>query len=140
MIFWSYVITKAFATNSLTKIFVWDVWFDGQIVCSKLEHLSNIDEMRNLQEQVKKAFCYQNFFWPFTVWINCFWKFSAFSFEFQKFFSITRTIFSQSRSEQFLNSTVYLVKCMTNSRPLAGPENSINLPCKRLSSLAFAFL
>ena len=28
--------------------------------------------MRNLQEQVKKAFCYQKLFWPFTVWINCF--------------------------------------------------------------------
>ena len=27
--------------------------------------------MRNLQEQVKKAFCYQTLFWPFTVWINC---------------------------------------------------------------------
>ena len=27
--------------------------------------------MRNLQEQVKKAFCYQKMFWPFTVWINC---------------------------------------------------------------------
>jgi hypothetical protein len=27
--------------------------------------------MRNLQEQVKKVFCYQNLFWPFTVWINC---------------------------------------------------------------------
>ena len=27
--------------------------------------------MRNLQEQIKKAFCYENFFWPFTVWINC---------------------------------------------------------------------
>ena len=27
--------------------------------------------MRNLQEQVKKAFCYQKFFWPFIVWINC---------------------------------------------------------------------
>ena len=28
-------------------------------------------DLRNLQEQVKKAFCYQKFFWPFTVWINC---------------------------------------------------------------------
>ena len=28
--------------------------------------------MRNLQEQVKKAFCYQKLFWPFTVWINYF--------------------------------------------------------------------
>ena len=27
--------------------------------------------MRNLQEQVKKAFCYQKLFWLFTVWINC---------------------------------------------------------------------
>ena len=27
--------------------------------------------MRNLQEKVKKAFCYQKLFWPFTVWINC---------------------------------------------------------------------
>ena len=27
--------------------------------------------MRNFQEQVKKAFCYQKLFWPFTVWINC---------------------------------------------------------------------
>ena len=28
-------------------------------------------DMRNLQEQVKNAFCYQKLFWPFTVWINC---------------------------------------------------------------------
>ena len=32
---------------------------------------SNILDMRNLQEQVKKTFCYQKLFWPFTVWINC---------------------------------------------------------------------
>ena len=31
----------------------------------------NLLDMRNLQEQVKKAFCYQKLFWPFTVWINC---------------------------------------------------------------------
>ena len=28
-------------------------------------------DLRNLQEQVEKAFCYQKLFWPFTVWINC---------------------------------------------------------------------
>ena len=28
-------------------------------------------KLRNLQEQVRKAFCYQKLFWPFTVWINC---------------------------------------------------------------------
>ena len=32
---------------------------------------SNLSNMRNLQEQVKKAFCYQKLFWPFTIWINC---------------------------------------------------------------------
>ena len=33
---------------------------------------SNFLDMRNLQEQVKKAFCYQKLFCSFTVWINCF--------------------------------------------------------------------
>ena len=32
---------------------------------------SNLLDMRNIQEQVKKAFCYQKLFWPLTVWINC---------------------------------------------------------------------
>ena len=32
---------------------------------------SNLLDMRNLQEQVEKAFCYQKLFWPFTAWINC---------------------------------------------------------------------
>ena len=27
--------------------------------------------MRNLQEQLKKAFCYIILFWPFTFWITC---------------------------------------------------------------------
>ena len=32
---------------------------------------SNFLDMINLQEQVKKALCYQKLFWPCTVWINC---------------------------------------------------------------------
>ena len=32
---------------------------------------SNLSDMRNLQEGVKKAFCYQKLFWPFTVRKNC---------------------------------------------------------------------
>ena len=32
---------------------------------------SNLLDMRNLQEHVKKAFCYQKLLWPFTVQINC---------------------------------------------------------------------
>ena len=52
--------------------------------------------MRNLQEQVKKAFCYQILFWPFTVRINCCsdlknsrpsaWNFKSFSRLLEQFF------------------------------------------------------
>ena len=34
-------------------------------------YCSNLFDMRNLQEQVKKSFCYQKLFPHFTVWINC---------------------------------------------------------------------
>ena len=36
-----------------------------------MSNCSNLWGMRNFQEQVKKVFCYQKLFWPFTVWINC---------------------------------------------------------------------
>ena len=63
---------------------------------------SNFLDVRNLQKQVKKAFCYQKLFWPFTVWINCSSDLKNFeNSKFQKFFSITRTIFSHSKSEQY---------------------------------------
>jgi hypothetical protein len=46
--------------------------FSIPIIFSNLNYnCSNLLDMRNLQKQVKKAFCYQNLFWPFTVWINC---------------------------------------------------------------------
>ena len=31
---------------------------------------SDFLDMRNLQEQIKKAFCYHKLFWPFTVRVN----------------------------------------------------------------------
>ena len=40
---------------------------------------SNLLDMRNIQKQVKKAFCYQRLFWPFTVWINCSSDFKLFA-------------------------------------------------------------
>ena len=40
-------------------------------------------------------------------WSQNFWKSLVFSFEFQKFFSITRTSFSHSRSAQFCNKIPY---------------------------------
>ena len=36
---------KTFETNSLKLIFVLDVWFGCDCVCSNIEHLSNIDEI-----------------------------------------------------------------------------------------------
>ena len=46
--------------------------FSIPIIFSNLNSsCSNLLDLRNLQEQVKKAFCYQKLFWPFTVWINC---------------------------------------------------------------------
>ena len=36
---------KTFATNSLKYKFMQDVWFGRDCVCSKIEHLSNIDEI-----------------------------------------------------------------------------------------------
>ena len=46
--------------------------FSIPIISSNFDfNCSNLSSLRNLQEQVKKAFCYQELFWPFTVWINC---------------------------------------------------------------------
>ena len=48
--------------------------------------------MKNLQVQVKKAFCYKKLFWPFTVWTNC-------SSDLKHFAN-----FSQSREHFFLTA------------------------------------
>ena len=40
------------------------------IFSNLIYNFSNVVEPRNLQEQVKKAFCYQKLFWPFTLQIN----------------------------------------------------------------------
>ena len=34
-------------------------------------NFANLLDLRNLQEQIKNAFCYQKLFWPFTVQTNC---------------------------------------------------------------------
>ena len=79
-----------------------DIFFNLNYNCS------NLLDLRNLWEQVKKAVCYQKLFCPFTVWINCFSDLKNFAnswpsaSNFKRIFSITKTIFSHSRSEQFL--------------------------------------
>ena len=63
--------------------------------------------MRNLQEQVKKALCYQKLFWPFTVWINCSSDLKIFAnsrpsaSNFKSFSRSLEHFFSYRRSEQF---------------------------------------
>ena len=96
-----------------TKLLNFPVDFWIPISFSNLNsNCSNLLDLRNLQEQFKKIFCYQKLFWPFTVWINCSsdLKMFAISLKFQKFFSITRTIFSRSRSEQFWWRNTKIVK------------------------------
>ena len=65
-------------------------------------------DLRNLQEQIKKVFCYQKLSWLFTVWIiQKFCKFSAFSLGILKFCSITRTFFLTVGQTNFGNKIPY---------------------------------
>ena len=46
--------------------------FKIPIIFSNLNYnCSNLLDLRNLQKQVKKAFCYQRYFWPLSVRTNC---------------------------------------------------------------------
>ena len=79
--FCSFILRKRFQTNNRIQRFgfLWTFLFSNFSFMfqnppkkSNLNsNCSNLLDMRNLQEQVKKAFCYQKMFWPFTVWINC---------------------------------------------------------------------
>ena len=51
--------------SNFSWMFLTPIFFQFKLNCS------NLLDMRNLQEQVKKAFCYHKLFWLFTVWTNC---------------------------------------------------------------------
>jgi hypothetical protein len=54
------------------KAFFWSIINIAIMIFSNSNsNCSNWLDLRILQEQVKKAFCYQKLFWPFTVRINC---------------------------------------------------------------------
>ena len=101
---------------------------------------SNLLDIRNHQEQVKKAFCYQKLFWPFTVWINYFsdrQNFCKFSLEFQTFFSITRTIFLNLGQNNVGNKILFFYfLCHFSGRQLwsanSGVPYSISTPKRHL--------
>ena len=62
------------------------VFLNPNIFSDLNANCSNLLDMRNLPEQVKKAFCYQKLFWPFTVWINCSSYLKCFSRTLEQFF------------------------------------------------------
>ena len=75
--------------------------------------------MRNLQEQVKKAFCYKKVFWAFTVWIN--------SSSDLKTFSNSRPSASQSLEHLFL----------TVGQNNFGNKNTITLGAKIVTKIKY---
>ena len=71
-------------------------------------------DLRNLQEQVKKAFCYQKLFWPFTVWINC--SSDLKFFENSRLSALSFLSFSHLLEQFFLTvglNNFHTVQCMT---------------------------
>ena len=78
--------------------------------------------MRNIEEQVKKAFCYQILFWPFTVWTNCFsdlknfvnsWpsasNFKSFSRSLEQFFlTIAQRSFNPQKVSMWLHGSTWV--------------------------------
>ena len=63
-------------------------------------------DLRNLQEQVKKAFCHHKLFWPFTVWINCPSDL--------KIYANSRPSASNSKSFSWSKEYLFLTVCQNN--------------------------
>ena len=80
---------------------------------------SNLLDLRNLQKQVKKAFCHQKLFWPFTVWINCSSDFKNFensrpsASNFKSFSLSQEQFFLTEGQSNFGNKIPYLWNCVT---------------------------
>ena len=74
--------------------------------------------MRNLQDQIKKAFCYQNLFWLFTVWIICSNDLKNFAntrpsaSNFKSFSRSPRTIFSHTIGQNNFGNKIPLISCV----------------------------
>ena len=98
--------------------------------------------MRNLQEQVKKAFCYQTFcdfslFEQIVLVISKFLQILDLQPRISKVFSITRTIFSHSRSEQFLKQNTSTLNTFSKLYALK-PKNSLTVPLERVIDAGFS--
>ena len=122
-----YATFSNFSRRFLNPNYLFQIWI--------IRNCLNLLDLKNLQEQFKKAFCYKKLFWPFTVWINCssFLKifansrptasnFKSFSRSLEQFFIIAcqnsfsnkiplltyRVCFRHFSAEQFKTSGKYL--------------------------------
>ena len=90
------------ARNWMKRVYFLSYILFSNFSCMFLNHnhlnsnCSSLLYLRNLKEQVKKAFCYQRLFWLFNVWINC-------SSDLKKFSDSPRIILSRQPwiSKQF---------------------------------------
>ena len=90
---------------------------------------SNLLDLRNLQKQVKRAFCYQKLFWSFTVRINCSSDLKTFensrpsASNFKSFSRSLEQFFLTVGQNNFGNKIPFLTSCMflnfVNSQPSA---------------------
>jgi hypothetical protein len=99
--------------------------------------------MRNLQEQFKKAFCYQRIFWSFTVWINYFSdlknfansqpsvsNFKSFSWSLEHFFSqwVKTILVTKYQNPKHKTSHVYTCFIIHKGRSYCGSFFSSDCP------------
>ena len=79
--------SEAFTTNSLNQMLVWGLWFNGQIVWSKIEHLSNI------YEKIWANYSAVKYLDLFKMVVGLFAaKYTQFVYIFDKYFVIFTTI------------------------------------------------
>ena len=120
-IMYSYIVSQLLTSSSLTTInspghslcvihflseFIFSnfscMFLNSNIFSNLNYDCSNSLDLRNLQEKVKKTFCYQKLFRPFTVWINCSSNLKNSSASKKRSFSPSLDqFFSQGRSEEF---------------------------------------
>ena len=80
---------------------------------------SNLLYLRNLQEQVKKVFCYQKLFWPFTVPTNSSSDLKNFSRSLEQFFlTVGQNNFGKKNTIFFCKKPRPLAFCICQLRSL----------------------
>ena len=109
---------------------------------------SNLLDMRNLQEQVKKAFCYQKLSWPFTVWINCSSdlkkfansrpsasNFQSFSWSLEQFFlTVGQNNFGNKKYQSMIISSLHTSDFLYANLPESRCDGNVDILIPNLST------